>query len=260
MPHPRLTATALSLFLAGTMPAAADDVTIVQSADPVVHSYPGRAIDVLGIRPGMTAEQVKGILSKEYGGETTEEQTSIVSQHNGIEVRSRPYLSGLTAAKGEDRIKVVFGTPGTGSTAVAVTRTLTFSEPRNAPRLDAIQAQLEAKYGPQSQAGGGARSAWVYDASAQVRCAYNACPFAFGSFSPSDARPYQQSVARGQHLIIQADLYAHRGDPGRARMLKVTVDDRAGKARTLGEALKQVRAAAIATYERSATPRQAPRL
>ncbi len=258
--HSRLAITALSLLLAGTTLATADDITITRSADPVIHSYPERAIDILGIRPGMTAERVREILREEYGGETTEEQTSIVFRHNSIEVRSRPYLSVLAAAKGEDRIKVVFGSPGTGGTVVAVTRTLTFSDPLSAPRIDAIRAQLEGKYGPRSHAGGGTRSAWVYDASAQVRCANNACPLAYGSFSPSNARPYQQSVARGQHLIIQADLYGHRDDPSRARTLKVTVDDQAGKVRTLDEAFRQGRAAAIATYERSAMPRQAPKL
>lgn len=260
MPQSRLTVIALSLFLAGTALAVADDMTIARSADPVIHSYPDRAIDVLGIKPGMSAEQVKEILAQEYGGETSEERSIISSKHYSVEMRSRPYLSALTAAKSGDRIKVVFGTPGTGSTVVAVTRTLTFGDPRSAPRLDEVQAQLEAKYGPQSQARGGTRSAWVYDGSAQVRCTSNACPLAYGSFSPDNARFYQQSMAKGQHLVIQADLYGHRGDPSRAGTLKVTLDDQAGKARTLEEAFKQIRAAAVDAYERTATPRQAPKL
>ncbi|HYZ61773.1 MAG TPA: hypothetical protein VE650_04910 [Acetobacteraceae bacterium] len=238
-------------------PAGAAEMKITQAAPPAVYKVEGRAIDVLGITPGMTAEQVRPILEKQYGA--VQEQTDALGlNYRGTAVESQKYLVTLRARKDDDQIVVRFGTPATGNAVVEVSRQLAYPNGPAAPAVDAVRESLVKQYGPPSAQSSPVTSGaltlqdWAYKDNKPVRCANASCRISGSEgMGPQDLESFRRAVASGRQLLITATILSSTSDPKRAATTWIVVSDMQTKARTLEEGLKQLQAAASAENKRT---------
>jgi hypothetical protein len=95
--------------------AGAEEMTLRKSADPVVHQYPGHALDVLGVVPGMSAYEARKRIAAEYDTDPSETETALTLRYRSVSMSTQSYVSELRAGKDDDRIIVYLGTPATGA-------------------------------------------------------------------------------------------------------------------------------------------------
>jgi len=256
-----------SIILVGAASAAwADEIQLVKTADLTARLYDGHSIDVLGIKIGMTPDQVRQIIATEYGVPAAEEQTNLSVTYKSITVSSQSYLNTLKARKEGDELIVSFGNPATGNTVVGVSRNLDFKDALTAPKLTALYAQLDSKYGqeslpkPQSFTPSLIFTSWAFNATTHIKCPNNSCITAYDTYTPGNMASYQRSMETGQFVVIQADLFPHEADSSRAKRLQLALDDQASKFLSSQEALKQLQAAGEAAYAAKAKAQDAPKL
>jgi len=255
------------ILVGGANTAWGDEIQLVKTADLTARIYDGDSIDILGIKIGMTPDQVRTIIATEYGVPPVEEQTSISITYKSITVTTQSYLDTLKAQKpgNADQISVSFGNPATGNTVVGVSRHLVFADPLTAPKITALYAQLDAKYGPESVPKPISFSPdlfvvkWAFNASGHIKCPFDLCITANDTYAPGNMTEYQRTVATGQHVVVQAGLFPYATDSSRASRLEIAIDDQASKARSSQEALTQLQAAGEKAYA-TAKPQEAPKL
>jgi hypothetical protein len=255
-----------ALFLAALLPglwsavsAYGATVTLKQVASPAVYKPAARAIDVLGIVPGMPPEAVRAILTKEYGAVDVT-QSNLGLENQGIAVATEDFVTKMSARKGADEITVWFATPTTGNGVVGISRQTNHFDPATAPELAQVRAELIGKYGPPVLEGPAVGTgevtvlAWSYGGDKPAPCPRSACR-ADVSDGPqvADMAAYRRALQAGRQLTIIATLLAGVGNANHASSVVVAVSDVATKLRTLEAAISQMKSA---TSERP--PEKAP--
>lgn len=258
-----------AIFLAALLPglwgaasAYGAAITLKQVAPPAVYKPAGRAVDVLGIAPGMSPDAVRAILTKEYGA-VQATQNNLGLENQGIAVATEAFVTQMTARKGADDITVWFATPTTGNGVVEISRQTNHFNPATAPELAQVRAELLAKYGPPAFDGPAVGTgevtllAWSYGDDKPVPCPRSACR-ADVSDGPEvgDMAAYQRAVRAGRQLTIIATLLASTGSANHASSVVVSVSDVATKLRTLEAAIDQMKSAASADRPAKAAPRR----
>lgn len=138
-----------------TKPAGVPRFTLIKTANPVIPSYPGLSVDILGIKPGMSVKAVEAALRAAYPKLNPQGQpnpsidwaTTSVPSGGPVPLQSQRYVGDMSASKPNDHIQIYFGTPTTGNTVVSVTRQIQFPTKRSEPTLKQILSALDKKYG-----------------------------------------------------------------------------------------------------------------
>lgn len=245
--------------------ARADQVILKPVGPPATYHPAGRAIDVLGITPGMTPDAVRAILEKQYGAVDTI-QENLGLEYRGVGVATQNYITRMTARKGGDDVTVWFATPTTGNAVVEVTRQMTYTAPADAPLLTQVRKDLTDHYGEPGFAGPAVGTgeiqlmAWSYKGDQPASCKASSCRADFNDgLSVADMESYQRAVRRGNDLVIVGMLLASISDSTRVSSVVVTVSDSATKLRTLDAALKQMQEGATEKPKPEAKPAAKPR-
>lgn len=257
-----LLTAALLAASAVAAPALAERVMLKQVADPAVYHPAGRAIDVLGITPGMSPDAVRAILEKQYGAVKTV-QENLGLEFRGVTVSTQNYITRMTARKGGDDVVVWFATPTTGNAVVEVTRQTTYGNAADAPFLTQARKDFSDRYGAPAFAGPAVGTgeiqlmAWSYKGDQPVSCQASSCRADLNDgLTVADLQSYQRAVRRGHELTIIGVLLASIRDPTRASSVVTTVSDAATKLRTLDAAIKQMQEAATTKPPAESKPRR----
>lgn len=245
-PAPILAALLCAALLAQT--ARAGEVTLTQSAEPSVYHPAGRAIDVLGIVPGMAPSSVHAILAKQFGDVQTVKENLGLEDHGDV-VATQPFITKMLARKDSDEITVWFATPTTGASVVEVSRQTTYFDAAAAPAMAQARAELIAKYGPPAFDGPVLRTgemrllAWSYQGDKPTPCPQSSCrAYLSDGLEVGDMATYKRAVGAGHELTIVATLLSSVADPAKALSVMVAANDAATKLHTLEAAVSQMRA------------------
>ena len=245
-PAPVLAALLCAALLAQAARAA--EVTLTQTASPTVYHPAGRAIDVLGIAPGMAPNPVRDILAKQFGDVQTIKENLGLEDHGDV-VATQPFVTKMLARKESDEIAVWFATPTTGNGVVEVSRQTTYFDAETAPAMAQTRADLIAKYGPPAFDGTVLRAgelrllAWSYQGDKPTPCPQSSCrAYLSDGLDVGDMATYKRAVGAGHELTIVATLLASLADPNKALSVMVAASDAATKLHTLEAAVSQMRA------------------
>ncbi len=228
--------------------AAHAAIALRQVSPPATYNLPGRAVDVLGIVPGMSPTAVRDILSKRYGDVQTF-QDNLGLEERGAAVSTAPFLTRMTAGTRSDQVTVWFATPTTGNGVVEVSRQLIYADPAKAPELRQVQAELVAKYGPPADAPSSPNAevavfTWAYGNGKPAPCPQGSCRAEVSEgLNMANIAVYERAARNGHPLLIVASLLSAIDRPERASSVSLTVSDAATKARTLDAAVAQMREA-----------------
>lgn len=260
--------------------ARADSTNITPNAEPEPRVYGNRTIDIIGITPGTSADHVAALLTKAYGKAPNIGRSHLVLQYKSVQMTSQEYVNEMDDSKfsgfnsdgtpgPSDSIQVYFGTPSTADTVVGISRVLSFSDPKTAPTVTAMQDALQAKYGapPQtrtitqqlSNVELGLDDIWSYNETGENQCNGKCSGPVVPMFDPRQQNTYQQSVTNGQVLLLEASLTVEPSDKSRVSTLTVTIDDEGNKLLSIAGAMNQLQAAAVAAYKKTATPGKTPK-
>lgn len=253
------------MSLLASTAANADEMTLVKSADPTMHQYAGHQIDVLGIAPGMSQDNVRKLIEANYGTTPSEKPSGLVMQYRSVSMKTQEYVSRFSAKKERDSIEVYFATPSTGGGVVGIHRTVSYPDATTAPSVDAVFDQLDKKYGVESVPNhwgvpGLVNGTWMFNANAQIQCDGFGCGRPFAPLEPSSLQSNMDSMSQGQHLLINASVSSARTDPTRVSELEIVIEDKTNKVKTLSEAFKQIQTAAQDAYAKTAVPQAGPKL
>lgn len=252
--RPALFLAALLVLGSWLAPAAAATVTLTPIGPPAAYRPPGRAVDVLGIVPGMSPDKVSAILKAAYGTVRTD-QANLGLEYRGVAVATQPFVTRMVAEKDGDQVTVWFATPTTGNGVVEVSRQTNHFDPAQAPDLRQVRAELIAKYGPPASDQPGVGSgeiavlAWSFNGNRPVSCPRSTCRSGVSEGLEIKNLPaYQQAVSTGHDLIIVATILTSTDNANRASSVVVAISDMASKQRTLDAAMQQMKAAATASH------------
>lgn len=225
-------------------------LALQQVAPPAVYKPAGRAVDVLGIAPGMAPDAVRAILARRYGA-VQGTQDNLGLEYQGVAVATQPFVTKMSARKDADEITVWFATPTTGNGVVEVSRQTNHFDPASAPELVQVRAGLIDKYGPPSFEGPAVGTgeltllAWSFSTDKQIACPRSACRADVSEgLDVRNLPAYQRAVRASRLLTIVATMLASTGNANRAASVVVTVSDVATKLRTLETAISQMKTAA----------------
>ncbi|WP_315922061.1 hypothetical protein [Mesorhizobium sp. SP-1A] len=184
-------------------------------------------VDILGIKPGMKAKEVKAVIRLHFPGEKIEEASAAFGSG---ENQTRRYRSGLTVSKttksSKDTISVEFGSPGIGSEATLVTRSSELNYKRQRPTIDAMVAQMTKEFGTPAtvdKTRNAVSLEWHYGSGSCKRIS-NLHPYEF--YSPLQGKDYMKEAKSGCDVIVKASIRATPfANDGRARFVDVAVYD-----------------------------------
>lgn len=265
------------LMIAVTSHANAEEniVTLTQTAEPVRYSFADRALDVLGIRPGDSIEQVRQVLERDFDVSTLEERKTAVSYtYKSVAVRSQEFTESVHAEKhGEsthDRISVTFGTPSTNNSVIGVWRKIEFKNPLKAPLLEDVVKSMRQKHGQASGERGSSigTSVWIFNDNGITVCRQYGCfdgdgfggSFAsWAETSPMRMQDYREKSNSGIDLVLHAQVIPSRSDPSRVWIVEIVLVDYKNRALTYEQAVDQLNDGAQRVYEVTSKPTQAPK-
>ena len=129
---------------------AVDNYTIPETIDQSAVSAVDRPVDIIGIKPGMSASDALAILAKDYGGED-----NIDRFHMKIGTRQVQSQQFDTFYKGGEILKkgiaeVYLASPAAGNKVFAARRVVNLKVEDGLPTVAAMKAQLVEKYGKPS--------------------------------------------------------------------------------------------------------------
>lgn len=262
-----LLATALVAMAAS---AHADGIVITQTAKPTIRVYPGRSIDILGIKLGMSPEQVIEIVRKEYGVEPDIQKETSQLNYKGTQIETAEYIKGFRAIKnnGSDVIYGNFAYPSSGNGVVGVKRQLSFYQVQTAPEMNAMFEQLTFKYGQTSvpRENRGAPTVhsyylnWQLGTTGTVACKNNKeCEKPYVELR-TDTTDLVRSIAVGSFINMEAVVLQSKEDPSRVDQIDITIEDVENKLLSVRQLTAQLSAAAEAAYRKQAVPSSAPKL
>lgn len=231
----------LMLMVGGAFPVAAADAFVPEVVFPASQaSLADHNIDILGLLPGMSADEAKAALSRLDQYELLKEQpTSFRVEARGVSVVTADTLKSITAGGDGDRIEVSFTGPASDVQVFSIRRAMRYPDVLSAPTLESIAAALEEKYGEPSMRStdlypvnpnNPGKWIWAFARGKQVPCGYlqagsgRGCALLLGSYDPSELQR-----AAGEQLdfdyVISASVWPQRSDVTKARQFDVVVMD-----------------------------------
>ncbi|WP_404401355.1 hypothetical protein [Pelagibacterium halotolerans] len=222
-------------------PATAGDLFVPAVSFPASRtSVPDRAIDVLGLVPGLSVEEARAALAAIHDpGAITEHTTAFTIGARGVSVQTEEFLGTMEAGRSDDRIEIFFAGPAAENQSFAVERVVRYPQVLTAPTVAAIAEALIAKYGTPSYNSRDFRETvspemvWSFAGEAQISCmgfggygSGQGCPVAWTLLEYAPHR--LDAIAReplGFDLVIVAKLETHREDRTKVAGFTVTVSD-----------------------------------
>lgn len=184
-------------------------------------------VDILGIKTGMTAKDVKSLLQSNFSKEAIEESEAAFGSYDN---RTKNYRSSLSVEKhtksSKDTVSVALGSPSISGETIMVFRSteLDYSKPR--PTVDALVAQMSEKFGKPALVNrqwGQVGLEWHYG-SGSCKEITNLHPYDF--YSPLQIKDYMKEEKSGCDVIVKASIRATPfANDGRARFVDVAVYD-----------------------------------
>lgn len=224
-------AAALCVLIAG--PAHANDPIAPEILYPQQErAISNRAIDIIGMVPGMDSDAIRAILEKSFeASEISTRNSSLSVSINQVRVRTVDFLSSLQARKRGEGVDALFVGPSGQSQAYQIMRGVQYSDNLSAPTMATMEAALIEKYGQPSRRStpysGTVRLVWGYKDDQQVDCILpngrevSGC-YAYGSNISQSALASQREIF---DLVIDAEINAFNGDRDKVRTYQVTVVD-----------------------------------
>lgn len=236
--------------------ALADQMTITQTAKPIEFSYPGVSLDILGIKPGMSVDAAQMAANSFYKSESEPfiPATTWPYSYKSITMFSQKYISrGMKVSRlNRDSLTIQFGSPATGNVVLAVTRVVFFNQ-KTAPTVKEMLSALVKKYGPATSNDGHGRLSWYFGKNGIIKtfsgtgsCASPGDGLANDeNFTMDDDKRF---LLQGVDVCIGAEVTSPTLDQSRVELLSITLNSPAEKDLDETQAVKQLRAAAVAAY------------
>ena len=243
----------LGVLIGPVFSATVREVTLVKTADPVRHSYPGVDLAVDGVELGMSPQEAKARIEAAQKARSKITEASKPIGNDDGSLTSQAYVSRLSAELSADRsIIVQFGTPATGTPAISVEQTTDFrSGGEPPPTIEQLLKNLDAKFGKESSTTRMTHDhfvygMWLFDAKSVVSCdaPNNGCEVASPSLNPSGLHRAEASLGRGYQVIVTAMVSFAESNPSVVKSYTVTIEDITNKVSTLTEMNKQFETAA----------------
>jgi hypothetical protein len=226
---------AVSVVLIASGAAAEEAVTVSKRVDPL----PGTGIEVAGFAPGMTADAVRDMARQRYSGYDLGETTAApLARHKALTFRLAAFPAAFHAAskaKGE-RVEVAFGSPASGSQAVAVRLHRSFARVSGGVTAAALAGDLTRQYGPPAAdtTSKNRRSlTWLLTSGAPVVCApapgktVSKCPVSV-AFRDEDGTRADKAADAGIRTGVRAEIVWKAGTDTPTG-LTVTLEDYANR-------------------------------
>lgn len=177
-PYAALVAVVALLVIAAMMSTAVAEelpYTLVQTATPSIHSYPGVNASVLGIQTGMTVSQVEKIAGKYHFWKPQVMKRSLSVNYRGIDVESKPFIAKIAYQdKNGDVLKVFFANPATGNVVYKVDLIFNYKNVSKAPFMHTQEAYLIKFYGPVTYKSNDSYT-WQFGKRSLLKCAVSDC-------------------------------------------------------------------------------------
>lgn len=227
--------------LAGSPAFAVDNYTIPETIDQSAVSVVDRPVDIIGIKPGMSASDALAILAKDYGGED-----KIDRFHMKIGTRQVQSQQFDTLYKGGEILKkgiaeVYLTSPAAGNKVFAARRVVNFKVEDGLPTVAAMKAQLVEKYGNPSAEDKPNKSSiqmfWYLGGKGVCTEKYDVCTTSYdggssggaggvlGSYDVSKTEDYEKATTYGADIVIVAELSTAYGYPDGVKDLEVSFVD-----------------------------------
>ncbi|MCS4088785.1 hypothetical protein [Rhizobium sp. BK176] len=236
-------AAILSAFaaFAATSAFAIDNYTIPETIDQSAVSIVDRPVDIIGIKPGMTASDALAILAKDYGGED-----NIDRFHMKIGTRQVQSQQFDTFYTGGDILKagiaeVYLASPAAGNKVFAARRVVNLKVEDGLPTVAAMKAQLVEKYGkPSAEEKSNDRLTkmfWYLGDKGVCTEKYDACTTSYdggssggaggvlGSYDVSKTEDYEKAATFGSDIVVVAEIITAYGYPDGVNELTVSFVD-----------------------------------
>jgi hypothetical protein len=141
--------TALAAILVAGSAAATDDFAVPQTVNLPAYDFKGRTVDIVGIKPGMKAEEAMAVLKERFPGEKIGGMTSSIGNRT---VSSGSYDSLYHMWKREkEEVNVYMTSPSSGNAVFHASRALDFWNAEDQPDFEKTIAAFVAKYGEPSK-------------------------------------------------------------------------------------------------------------
>ncbi|MHB1606797.1 MAG: hypothetical protein ACYCTV_10485 [Leptospirales bacterium] len=228
-------------------------VNLVQTAKPILPSYPGVSADILGIRIGMTLSQAEAIAAKNYPGKPAVTKSTLTTSYRGITAQSKPYVSSVefgAEPNTHNWLTLYFSSLATGNVVIGMYREIDFNNPLKAPLLSAVKASIIKKYGPYSARTGNTAFEyfWQFGKQARIPCNPSGCYAYSLRDGETDAIPV--ALSNGVDMGIVAYPVPSNSDASKIGSLEITIVDYQDWVNSADVATKQLNNAAIEHYNK----------
>jgi hypothetical protein len=230
---------ALATF-AATPALSVDSYIIPETIDQSAVSVVDRSVDIIGIKPGMSAPDAMAILAKDYGGEEKIDRFHMKIGTRQVQSQQFDtfYTGGDILKKGMAEVYLV--SPAAGNKVFAARRVVKFKVEEGLPTVSAMKEQLVAKYGKPSaedkannsltkmfwylgnkgECNGNDVCTWSYDGGPS-----GGAGGVLGAYDISMTEAYERSTTYGSDIVIVADLRTAYGYPDGIQSLSVSFVD-----------------------------------
>lgn len=225
-------------------------------------------VDVLGVRPGMSVDEVRQVLAREYPNRQVQEFTTSISiNFRGVRISSTEFVRKFEVADGNrSSMRVVFSSPTIGNVVESVQRGLYFSNDLNAPTPEALFEAVNQKFGRPTAFRGSIMDAdnryFIFGPQGLVPGGVS-CPFGNCNFHASDNLSLgdaDRQLAAGNHLTVFAGVRRNPTDNQRAESIQLVIQDFFAAARSIRESVSQLEMHGLEFFNQAARPSPPPRL
>lgn len=166
------------------VPKSPNAAALVRKFRPIVPSYSGGPVDMLGVRLGMTLPQAEDIAKKTYSSSPRVVYAHYFFTYKEATVTSRPFVKYVrytkTAANTADQLQLTFNSPVGDDRIVSMERLINFSDhAADEPLANTIQTSLIKKYGRPGENKKFLKSQvtllWAFDRNSRLPCPDGSC-------------------------------------------------------------------------------------
>ena len=232
-------AAMLSILGSSALADAYHSMTLTKTANPVIPSYPGTSLDILGVKPGMSFDSTETALNAFYSKKPgANDNFGSRGSYKGIELKSQDWEHSLSDEKSTDStvdsIQVTFSAPTTGVTVVAVERDIRFKTEKSQPTVQQILSALDKKYGSESTPTRMKGSYieyvnWLFGDKGHVNQIPKSLVLDNGAlecqaqFIENAALTYKNNVSSNEYFCVSARMLLSVNDTNRVKELHVTI-------------------------------------